>query len=148
MVLISKHWITFFSTAQDLPMKDKTFFLRKEKIVLNILRKTDTSITPILLHGDQSFSAEFNTKILSSSIDHISSTRRFESIFFTATWFMYKCSKFYFPNLLDLFSLYSFILSLVFVRFLVSFRYTNFYYNCICCLNRNKKSSGALVRKF
>ena len=71
----------FFLDAQELPMKGK-FLLKSERI---ILRKIDTSITPILLYGDRSFSAEFNTNILSSSIDYISSTKRFQSTLFTQT---------------------------------------------------------------
>ena len=71
MVLISKHWITSFSTAQDL-LKDKTYKI--ENVIPDIFRKTDTSISSVL-YGDPSFSAERNTNILNSSRDYILSTK-------------------------------------------------------------------------
>ena len=43
-----------------------------------------TNITPNLLYSDQS-SAELNTNILNLSIDHILSTKMFESTLFTET---------------------------------------------------------------
>ena len=62
-------------------MKDK-FLLKSER---TFLRKIDTTITPIVLYGDPSLSAEFNTNILGSYIDYISSTKRFQSTVFTQT---------------------------------------------------------------
>ena len=75
----------FFLHCPRFTNERQNFLLKSERIVPDILRKADTSITPILLYGDRSFSAEFNTNILSSSIDHISSTKRFESTLFTET---------------------------------------------------------------
>ena len=56
-----------------------------ESIIPNNFRKTDTSITSIILYGDPSFSAELNTNILNLSIDYILSTKRLESDLFTET---------------------------------------------------------------
>ena len=39
--------------------------------ILDIFRKTGTSITLILLYGDLSFPVALNTNILNSSIDYI-----------------------------------------------------------------------------
>ena len=61
----------------------QNLLLKNERIIHNIWRKTDTSITSILLYGDSSFSAELNTNVLSFSIYYILSTKRFESTLFT-----------------------------------------------------------------
>ena len=49
------------------------------------VRKTDTSITSILLYGDPNFLAELNTNILNLSINYILSTKTSESVLFTET---------------------------------------------------------------
>ena len=54
-------------------------------IIPDISRKTDTSITSILLYGDPSFSAEDNTNILNLSTDYTLSLKRFESTLFKET---------------------------------------------------------------
>ena len=53
--------------------------LKIKRIIPDILRKTDTSITSILQYGDPSFSAELNTNILSLSVEYTLSTW-FESL--------------------------------------------------------------------
>ena len=49
------------------------------------VRKTNTSITSILLYGDPNFLAELNTNILNLSINYILSTKTSESVLFTET---------------------------------------------------------------
>ena len=66
----------------------KNLLLKIERIIPDIFRKTDTSITSIILYGNPSISAEVNTHILKSSIDYILSTKRFESALFTETRFV------------------------------------------------------------
>ena len=66
-----------------------TLGLKIERIIPDICRKSDTSITSILLSGNPSFSAELNSTLLNSSIDYILSDR-LGSTFFTKTWFVTK----------------------------------------------------------
>ena len=66
----------------------QNLLLKNERIIYNIWRKTDTSITSILLYGDSNFSAELSTNITNLSIYYILSTRRFESTLFTESWFV------------------------------------------------------------
>ena len=49
------------------------------------VRKTNTSITSILLYGDPNFLTELNTNILNLSINYILSTKTSESVLFTET---------------------------------------------------------------
>ena len=49
------------------------------------VRKTNTSITSILLYGDPNCLAELNTNILNLSINYILSTKTSESVLFTET---------------------------------------------------------------
>ena len=60
----------------------QNLLLKIERIIPDIFRKTDTSITSILLYENPSFSTELYTNTLNSSIDHISSTKRFEATLF------------------------------------------------------------------
>ena len=55
----------------------QSLLLKIERIIADIFRKTDSSITSILLYGDPRFSAEHNNNILNSLFDYILSTNRF-----------------------------------------------------------------------
>ena len=74
------HYPRFTNERQSLLLKIEAI------IPETFFRKTDPSITSTLLSGDPSFSAEFNTNILNSSIDYILPTKRFESGILTETW--------------------------------------------------------------
>ena len=67
----------FFLLCSRFTNKRQNLLLKIERIIPNFFRKTDASITSILLYGDPSFSAELNTSILNSSIDYILSTKTF-----------------------------------------------------------------------
>ena len=69
----------FFLYCPRFTNERQNLLLNIERIIPEVFRKTDTSITSILLCGDPSFSAEPNTNILSLSTDYILSTKRFES---------------------------------------------------------------------
>ena len=62
--------------------------LKVERIIPDILRKTETNITSTLPHGDPRFSAELNTNIPNLSIDYNLSTKKFEPTLFTETCFI------------------------------------------------------------
>ena len=61
----------FFFHCPRFTNERQNLLLKIERIIPSIVRKTDTSITSVLLYGDQSFSAELTTNILNSSIDYI-----------------------------------------------------------------------------
>ena len=67
----------FFLHCPRFTNEKQNLLLKIERIIPDIFRKTDTSITSILLYGDPSFSAELNTNILSLSMDYILCTKRF-----------------------------------------------------------------------
>ena len=78
----------FFLQCPRFTNERQNLLLKIEKNIPAISKKTDTSITSILLYDDPSFSAELNTNILNLSIDCILSTKRFESNLFTETSFV------------------------------------------------------------
>ena len=59
-----------------------------ESIIPDILKKTDNSITSILLYGDPRFWVELSTNILHSPIDCNLSAKGFKSPLFTETGFV------------------------------------------------------------
>ena len=81
-IKILNHFFLHYSRFTN---ERKSLLLNIEKIIPDISRKTDTSITSILFYGDPSFSAELNTNMLNLSIDYILSTKKFESTLFTET---------------------------------------------------------------
>ena len=54
----------FFLNCPRFTNERQNLLLKIEKIISNFLRKTDTSITSILLYDDLNFSTELNTNIL------------------------------------------------------------------------------------
>ena len=69
----------------------QNLLLKIKRIILNIFRKTNTSVTSILFYGGPIFSAELNTNILNSSIDYILSTKTpTYSIHLLITYFLQK----------------------------------------------------------
>ena len=75
----------FFLHCPRFTNERQNLLLKIERIMPDISRKTDTSITSALLYGVPSFSAELNTSILNLSIDYILSTKRVESTLFKTT---------------------------------------------------------------
>ena len=112
MVEILKQGITFLHCPR-FTNERQNFLLMIERIITIIFRKTDAIITSIPLYGDQSFSAELNTSILTSSIYYILSTRRFGSALFTET-----CFETYI-FIISLFQLNRFLLFLLFYPLLI-----------------------------
>lgn len=96
-----------------------------ERIILDIFRKSDVSITLRLLYGDPSFSTEVNTNIINSSTDYISSAKKvwIYSFYRHLILILNLRNKFSFPSLLELSSLCFFIIISYFLGFLVSSRY-------------------------
>ena len=80
---IVKTWL--FLHCPRFTNESQYLLLRIEKIIPDIFRKTNSSITSILLYDGPIFSAELNTNILNSSTDYILSSKRFESALFTET---------------------------------------------------------------
>ena len=72
----------FFLHCPSVSNERQNFLFKIEGINPDIFRKTDTSITSILLCGAPRFSAELSTNILNSSVDYILSTKRFELALF------------------------------------------------------------------
>ena len=78
----------FFFLCPRFTNEWQNLLLKIERIIPGIFRKTDISITSIPLYGDQSFSAELNTDLLTLSIDFILFTKMFESGLLTETSFV------------------------------------------------------------
>ena len=116
----------FFFHCPRFTNERQNILLKIEWIIPEILRKTNTNITSILLYGDPSFSAELNTNILNLSIDYIVSTQRFESTLFTESWFISYIFKILVSQLTRFALFVLFYLHFIFVRFLVSSRYLKF----------------------
>ena len=58
------------------------FFNKLQSIDTNILSKDDSNISKVLLYGDHSCNDEKNTSILTDSIEHIISAKRFDASLF------------------------------------------------------------------
>ena len=59
-----------------------TFSIVFKVLMRNILSKDDSNISKVLLYGDHSFNDEKNTSILTDSIEHIISAKRFDASLF------------------------------------------------------------------
>ena len=59
-----------------------TFFNKLQSTDVNIISKDDSNISKLLLYGDHSFDDEKNSFILTASIEHIISTKRFDAPLF------------------------------------------------------------------
>ena len=120
MVLISKHWITSFSTAQDSLMKGKIFILRLKGLSSTFLEKPKQVLHQYFFMAIKVFQLNLQN-ILNLSIDYILSIKKFKSALFIRHFLL-------FSSFLDLFSLFSFILTSFFVSIYVSSKYARFYY--------------------
>ena len=145
MVLISQHWLISFCTAQDLLMKDKTCLRLKglsptfrEKPTLVLHQYFFMVIRVFQLNSTPTYSVYLMTAFYPRKGLNLLSSQRSDSYL--------RSLKFWFLNLLDLFSLHSCIFFHFFLDFVVSSRYTKsfiisgchfsvlYIYFCIYCL--------------
>ena len=112
--------ITSFSTAQDSLMKGKIFILRLKGSSPTFLEKPKQVLHQYFCKAIKVFQLNLQN-IFSLSIDYILSIKKFGSALFIRHFLL-------FSSFLDLFSLFSFILTSFFVSIYVSSKYARFYY--------------------
>ena len=128
MVLISQHWLISFCTAQDLLMKDKTCLRLKglsptfrEKPTLVLHQYFFMVIRVFQLNSTPTYSVYLMTAFIPRKGPNLLSSQRSDSYL--------RSLKFWFLNLLDLFSLHSCIFFSFLLRFCSFLQvYKKFYY--------------------